>query len=166
MPFNLIKRYSQSCFLSSHRFLKVILQYTENLATYTSPEKNKWDETMALTQKALLKIRTFLGKQLMPCAAVAPQRRWSWTRLCSFMSSGHCLTLLSLWFPSSSTAFLERDCADVCVKKRSARAYFLSLGMKNLFFLGKNVALSAVLLIGCFCPGNHFLSMKCSLDVF
>ncbi|XP_044276919.1 endoplasmic reticulum membrane-associated RNA degradation protein isoform X2 [Varanus komodoensis] len=46
------------------KFLKVILQYTENLVTYTSLEKNKWDETMELTQKALLKIRTFLGKHL------------------------------------------------------------------------------------------------------
>ncbi|XP_020656864.3 endoplasmic reticulum membrane-associated RNA degradation protein isoform X1 [Pogona vitticeps] len=47
------------------KFLKLILQYTENLTTYTSQEKNKWDETAQLTQKALLKIRTFLGKQLM-----------------------------------------------------------------------------------------------------
>ncbi|KAJ7342220.1 hypothetical protein JRQ81_009682 [Phrynocephalus forsythii] len=46
------------------KFLKLILQYTENLTTYTSPEKNKWGETVVLTQKALLKIRTFLGKQL------------------------------------------------------------------------------------------------------
>ncbi|XP_008122773.1 endoplasmic reticulum membrane-associated RNA degradation protein isoform X3 [Anolis carolinensis] len=46
------------------KFLKLILQYTENLVTYTSPEKNKWNETMTLTGKALLKIRTFLGKQL------------------------------------------------------------------------------------------------------
>ncbi|XP_054857165.1 endoplasmic reticulum membrane-associated RNA degradation protein [Eublepharis macularius] len=47
------------------KFLKLILQYTENLVTYTSPEKNKWDETMALTDKALIKIRTFLEKQQM-----------------------------------------------------------------------------------------------------
>ncbi|XP_062980490.1 endoplasmic reticulum membrane-associated RNA degradation protein isoform X2 [Elgaria multicarinata webbii] len=46
------------------KFLKVILQYTENLVSYTSLEKNKWDETMELTHKGLLKIRTFLGKQL------------------------------------------------------------------------------------------------------
>lgn len=46
-----------------HRFLKVILKYTENLVTYTSPEKNKWEEATELTQNALLKIRTFLGKQ-------------------------------------------------------------------------------------------------------
>ncbi|XP_077202938.1 endoplasmic reticulum membrane-associated RNA degradation protein isoform X2 [Paroedura picta] len=47
------------------RFLKVILQYTENIVTYTSPEKNKWDETLELTHKALIKIRTFLEKQQM-----------------------------------------------------------------------------------------------------
>ncbi|KAH0622461.1 hypothetical protein JD844_024795 [Phrynosoma platyrhinos] len=46
------------------KFLKFILQYTENLVTYTSPEKNKWDETVTLTKKAMLKIRTFLGKQI------------------------------------------------------------------------------------------------------
>ncbi|XP_060609754.2 endoplasmic reticulum membrane-associated RNA degradation protein isoform X1 [Anolis sagrei] len=46
------------------KFLKLVLQYSENLVTYTSPEKNKWNETMTLTEKALLKIRTFLGKQL------------------------------------------------------------------------------------------------------
>ncbi|XP_060097449.1 endoplasmic reticulum membrane-associated RNA degradation protein-like [Heteronotia binoei] len=47
------------------KFLKVILQYTENLVTYTSPEKNKWHETLELTHKALVKIRTFLEKQQM-----------------------------------------------------------------------------------------------------
>ncbi|CAI5770479.1 Hypothetical predicted protein [Podarcis lilfordi] len=45
------------------KFLKVILKYTENLVTYTSPEKNKWEEATELTQNALLKIRTVLGKQ-------------------------------------------------------------------------------------------------------
>ncbi|XP_034964406.1 endoplasmic reticulum membrane-associated RNA degradation protein isoform X2 [Zootoca vivipara] len=47
------------------KFLKLILKYTENLVTYTSPGKNKWEETTELTQDALLKIRTFLGKQQM-----------------------------------------------------------------------------------------------------
>ncbi|XP_007437262.1 endoplasmic reticulum membrane-associated RNA degradation protein isoform X1 [Python bivittatus] len=47
------------------KFLKLILQYIENLATYTSPEKNKWDETMVLTHKSLIKIKTFVGRELM-----------------------------------------------------------------------------------------------------
>ncbi|XP_032072594.1 endoplasmic reticulum membrane-associated RNA degradation protein isoform X2 [Thamnophis elegans] len=47
------------------KFLKLILQYIENLVTYTSPEKNKWDETIVLTHKSLIKIRTFLGRELM-----------------------------------------------------------------------------------------------------
>lgn len=48
----------------SHRFLKSVLQYTENLVTYTSPEKNKWDETEELTNKALIKIRNFSDRKL------------------------------------------------------------------------------------------------------
>uniref|UniRef100_A0A670YQ47 DUF4209 domain-containing protein n=1 Tax=Pseudonaja textilis TaxID=8673 RepID=A0A670YQ47_PSETE len=47
------------------KFLKLILQYIENLVTYTSPEKNKWDETIVLTHKSLIKIRIFLGRELM-----------------------------------------------------------------------------------------------------
>ncbi|NXD14457.1 EMARD protein, partial [Nothocercus nigrocapillus] len=47
------------------KFLKSILQYTENLVTYTNPEKNKWDETMELTNKALAKIKSFSDKKLM-----------------------------------------------------------------------------------------------------
>ncbi|NXG59833.1 EMARD protein, partial [Hemiprocne comata] len=47
------------------KFLKSILQYTENLVTYTSPEKNKWDETMELTNKALIKIRKINDRKLM-----------------------------------------------------------------------------------------------------
>ncbi|NXM26402.1 EMARD protein, partial [Oxyruncus cristatus] len=47
------------------KFLKLILQYTENLVTYTSPEKNKWDETMELTKKALIKIRKVSDRKLM-----------------------------------------------------------------------------------------------------
>ncbi|XP_009678598.2 endoplasmic reticulum membrane-associated RNA degradation protein isoform X1 [Struthio camelus] len=46
------------------KFLKSVLQYTENLVTYTSPEKNKWDETMELTNKALTKIKRFSDKKL------------------------------------------------------------------------------------------------------
>ncbi|NWT79030.1 EMARD protein, partial [Lanius ludovicianus] len=47
------------------KFLKSVLQYTENLVTYTSPEKNKWDETMELTNKILIKIRKISGRKLM-----------------------------------------------------------------------------------------------------
>ncbi|XP_049551509.1 endoplasmic reticulum membrane-associated RNA degradation protein isoform X4 [Orcinus orca] len=47
------------------RFLKSILQYTENLAAYTSQDKNKWDEAVNLTQVALLKIWTFSEKKQM-----------------------------------------------------------------------------------------------------
>ncbi|XP_067391978.1 endoplasmic reticulum membrane-associated RNA degradation protein isoform X3 [Emydura macquarii macquarii] len=47
-----------------NRFLKSVLQYTENLVTYTNPEKNKWDESMELTHKALIKIRTFSERKL------------------------------------------------------------------------------------------------------
>nr|XP_013050134.2 endoplasmic reticulum membrane-associated RNA degradation protein isoform X2 [Anser cygnoides] len=46
------------------KFLKSVLQYTENLVTYTSPEKNKWDETEELTNKALIKIREFSDRKL------------------------------------------------------------------------------------------------------
>ncbi|NWI35797.1 EMARD protein, partial [Picathartes gymnocephalus] len=47
------------------KFLKSVLQYTENLATYTGPEKNKWDETMELTKKTLIKIRKISDRKLM-----------------------------------------------------------------------------------------------------
>ncbi|NXY72770.1 EMARD protein, partial [Glareola pratincola] len=47
------------------KFLKSVLQYTENLVTYTSPEKNKWDETMELTNKTLIKIREICDRKLM-----------------------------------------------------------------------------------------------------
>ncbi|XP_059885597.1 endoplasmic reticulum membrane-associated RNA degradation protein isoform X4 [Delphinus delphis] len=47
------------------RFLKSVLQYTENLAAYTSQDKNKWDEAVNLTQVALLKIWTFSEKKQM-----------------------------------------------------------------------------------------------------
>jgi hypothetical protein len=35
------------CLLS--RFLKQVLQYVQNLTTYTSAEKNRWDEVVALS---------------------------------------------------------------------------------------------------------------------
>ncbi|NXW94258.1 EMARD protein, partial [Alopecoenas beccarii] len=47
------------------KFLKSVLQYTENLVTYTNPEKNKWDETVALTNKTLIKIRKISDRKLM-----------------------------------------------------------------------------------------------------
>ncbi|NXH55997.1 EMARD protein, partial [Rhabdornis inornatus] len=47
------------------KFLKSVLQYTENLVTYTSPEKNKWDETLELTKKTLIKIRKISDRKLM-----------------------------------------------------------------------------------------------------
>ncbi|NXW81131.1 EMARD protein, partial [Hirundo rustica] len=47
------------------KFLKSVLQYTENLVTYTSPEKNKWDETLELTKKILIKIRKICDRKLM-----------------------------------------------------------------------------------------------------
>ncbi|NXV71130.1 EMARD protein, partial [Atlantisia rogersi] len=46
------------------KFFKSVLQYTENLVTYTSPEKNKWDETMELINKALIKIRKMTDRKL------------------------------------------------------------------------------------------------------
>ncbi|XP_029450072.1 endoplasmic reticulum membrane-associated RNA degradation protein isoform X2 [Rhinatrema bivittatum] len=45
------------------KYLKSILQYTENLATYTSPEKNKWDETLDLSQRVLIKIKMYDEKK-------------------------------------------------------------------------------------------------------
>ncbi|NXP29000.1 EMARD protein, partial [Scytalopus superciliaris] len=47
------------------KFLKSVLQYTENLVTYTSPEKNKWDEAMELTSKVLTNIRKISDRKLM-----------------------------------------------------------------------------------------------------
>lgn len=45
--------------------MKSLLQYTENLAAHTSPEKNKWVETVSLTHAALLKMWAFSEKQQM-----------------------------------------------------------------------------------------------------
>ncbi|XP_007643976.1 endoplasmic reticulum membrane-associated RNA degradation protein isoform X2 [Cricetulus griseus] len=47
------------------RFLKSILQYTENLVSYTNREKNKWNETIKLTHAVLLRILTFSEKKQM-----------------------------------------------------------------------------------------------------
>ncbi|XP_062497907.1 endoplasmic reticulum membrane-associated RNA degradation protein [Pezoporus occidentalis] len=47
------------------KFLKSVLQYTENLVTYTSPNKNKWDETLELTNKTLIKIKRISDRKLM-----------------------------------------------------------------------------------------------------
>ncbi|XP_062953172.1 endoplasmic reticulum membrane-associated RNA degradation protein isoform X5 [Cynocephalus volans] len=47
------------------KFLKSILQYTENLVVYTSQEKNRWNEAINLTRSALLKIWTFSEKKQM-----------------------------------------------------------------------------------------------------
>ncbi|XP_039076958.1 endoplasmic reticulum membrane-associated RNA degradation protein isoform X6 [Hyaena hyaena] len=47
------------------KFLKSLLRYMENLGVFTSPERNKWRETIALTRAALLKIWTFSGKKQM-----------------------------------------------------------------------------------------------------
>ncbi|XP_077638229.1 endoplasmic reticulum membrane-associated RNA degradation protein isoform X2 [Lonchura striata] len=47
------------------KFLKSVLQYTENLVTYTSLEKNKWDETIELTKNTLIKIRKICDRKLM-----------------------------------------------------------------------------------------------------
>ncbi|XP_072878346.1 endoplasmic reticulum membrane-associated RNA degradation protein isoform X3 [Chlorocebus sabaeus] len=47
------------------KFVKSILQYTENLVVYTSYEKNKWNETINLTHTVLLKIWTFSEKKQM-----------------------------------------------------------------------------------------------------
>ncbi|XP_063461627.1 endoplasmic reticulum membrane-associated RNA degradation protein isoform X4 [Pan paniscus] len=47
------------------KFVKSILQYTENLVAYTSYEKNKWNETINLTHTALLKMWTFSEKKQM-----------------------------------------------------------------------------------------------------
>ncbi|XP_073750344.1 endoplasmic reticulum membrane-associated RNA degradation protein isoform X2 [Callorhinus ursinus] len=47
------------------KFLKSILQYVENLVTYTSQQENKWNKTINLTHTALLKIWTFSKKKQM-----------------------------------------------------------------------------------------------------
>lgn len=48
-----------------NRFLKLILQYTENLVAYTNQEKNKWNEAVTLTHAVLLRIWTFSEKKQM-----------------------------------------------------------------------------------------------------
>lgn len=44
------------------KFLKSLVQYAENMVTYTSPEKNKWGETWDLTEKMLLKVKQFYNQ--------------------------------------------------------------------------------------------------------
>ncbi|XP_075718808.1 endoplasmic reticulum membrane-associated RNA degradation protein isoform X3 [Rhinoderma darwinii] len=41
------------------RYLKSIQQYIENMSTCTSPEKNRWDETIQMTSRIILKIKIF-----------------------------------------------------------------------------------------------------------
>ncbi|XP_073483980.1 endoplasmic reticulum membrane-associated RNA degradation protein isoform X4 [Aquarana catesbeiana] len=41
------------------KHLKFILQYAENVSTYTNQDKNQWDEAMQLTSKIIMKIRMF-----------------------------------------------------------------------------------------------------------
>ncbi|XP_043858621.1 endoplasmic reticulum membrane-associated RNA degradation protein isoform X3 [Dromiciops gliroides] len=47
------------------KFLKSILQYTENLVTYSNQEKNKWDESINITHQVLVKIWSFSEKKQM-----------------------------------------------------------------------------------------------------
>ncbi|XP_017908984.1 PREDICTED: endoplasmic reticulum membrane-associated RNA degradation protein isoform X4 [Capra hircus] len=47
------------------RFLKCVLQYTENVAACTRQDRNKWDDAVRLTHAALLKIWTFIEKKQM-----------------------------------------------------------------------------------------------------
>ncbi|XP_014397666.1 PREDICTED: endoplasmic reticulum membrane-associated RNA degradation protein isoform X3 [Myotis brandtii] len=47
------------------RFLKSVLQFTENLAACTSPARNQWDEAARLTHTALLGIWTFSERRQM-----------------------------------------------------------------------------------------------------
>ncbi|XP_044531747.1 endoplasmic reticulum membrane-associated RNA degradation protein isoform X2 [Gracilinanus agilis] len=47
------------------KFLKSVLQYTENLATYSNQEKNKWDEAIHITYLVLVKIWAFSEKKEM-----------------------------------------------------------------------------------------------------
>ncbi|XP_018415473.1 PREDICTED: endoplasmic reticulum membrane-associated RNA degradation protein [Nanorana parkeri] len=42
------------------KYLKSILQYAENVVTYTSQDQNRWDGAMQLTHRIVLKIRIFL----------------------------------------------------------------------------------------------------------
>ncbi|XP_031758125.1 endoplasmic reticulum membrane-associated RNA degradation protein isoform X2 [Xenopus tropicalis] len=48
------------------KYLKSILQYTENMSSCTSLEKNRWDETIEITRRILLKIRVFNENHELP----------------------------------------------------------------------------------------------------
>uniref|UniRef100_G1SRZ7 ER membrane associated RNA degradation n=1 Tax=Oryctolagus cuniculus TaxID=9986 RepID=G1SRZ7_RABIT len=60
------------------RFLKSILQYTENLVVYTSQDKNKWNEAVSLTHTALLKIWTFSESKQMLIHLAKPASEVVW----------------------------------------------------------------------------------------
>lgn len=47
------------------KFLKALLQLTENLVSYTSPEKNKWDEAMGLVSRAMHRVWSVAERQQM-----------------------------------------------------------------------------------------------------
>ncbi|XP_031793312.1 endoplasmic reticulum membrane-associated RNA degradation protein isoform X3 [Sarcophilus harrisii] len=58
------------------KFLKSVLQYTENLVTYSNQEKNKWDESINITHLVLVKIWAFTDKKqmLMHLAKKSPNK--------------------------------------------------------------------------------------------
>ena len=53
---------AQSLLLYHYRFLKSVLQYTENMAILTGPDKNKWDECCKLTTAMVDKVTAFFTK--------------------------------------------------------------------------------------------------------
>ncbi|XP_053316148.1 endoplasmic reticulum membrane-associated RNA degradation protein isoform X2 [Spea bombifrons] len=55
------------------RYAKSILQYTENLSTCTSVDKNRWNEAIELSQKNLLQIRIFIEK-IVPSHTIQQNR--------------------------------------------------------------------------------------------
>ena len=54
--------YGINMLLSHCRFLKSVLQYTENMAILTGPDKNKWDECCKLTTAMVEKVYSFFTK--------------------------------------------------------------------------------------------------------
>ncbi|XP_072907717.1 endoplasmic reticulum membrane-associated RNA degradation protein-like isoform X2 [Hemitrygon akajei] len=59
------------------KFLKSLLQYTENMVTYTSPGKNKWEETWDLTEKMQQKVKEFYNRWNDICAMSVAGNTWS-----------------------------------------------------------------------------------------
>ncbi|XP_059842509.1 endoplasmic reticulum membrane-associated RNA degradation protein-like isoform X1 [Hypanus sabinus] len=59
------------------KFLKSLLQYTENTVTYTSPGKNKWEETWDLTEKMQQKVKEFYNRWNDICAMSVAGNTWS-----------------------------------------------------------------------------------------